>query len=209
MTRYIIHRGTGTCLDLDDDLWTVDSEDCVGDINDEDDLMEQLDEHGCRLSEVIGAMRRPIPTFTPTEGTHVDGASTDWTLHYGDGNLYVNYRGVDVVAVYLPNAEHGREFISVEYPDLNHWGTNEVVDADLTNIPETCFGYGTTEVDLLNRIDAIDAAIARMEAARLGKAAWKHEVNENLCDVGFDYWLSQKAASILFQRRQARKEVFG
>lgn len=40
MARYIVHIGTGTVIDLDDDVYVIDGEDIVGDIDSDQDMID-------------------------------------------------------------------------------------------------------------------------------------------------------------------------
>jgi hypothetical protein len=53
MSRYIVHVGTGTIIDLDDTCYYLDSEDITGDVETEDDLLDAITVHGIDMRDVV------------------------------------------------------------------------------------------------------------------------------------------------------------
>lgn len=53
MARYIVHIGTGTVLDLDDEVYVVDGEDIEGDIDTEQDMIDAAIGRGTNIINLL------------------------------------------------------------------------------------------------------------------------------------------------------------
>lgn len=65
MSRYIIHVGTGTIIDLDDNCYYLDDEMIVGDVETEDDLIDAVIEHGIDLRDIVHVWESHMNKDTP------------------------------------------------------------------------------------------------------------------------------------------------
>lgn len=53
MARYIVHIGTGTVIDIDDDVYVLDSEDIEGDIDSEQEMIDAAIARGTNIRNVM------------------------------------------------------------------------------------------------------------------------------------------------------------
>lgn len=51
--RYIVHIGTGTVIDLNDDVYVVDGEDIEGDIDSEQEMIDAAIAHGTNIINLL------------------------------------------------------------------------------------------------------------------------------------------------------------
>lgn len=53
MNRYIVHIGTGTVIDIDDDCYYVNGENIVGDVDSDQDMIDAAINWGTPLPNII------------------------------------------------------------------------------------------------------------------------------------------------------------
>ena len=134
----------------------------------------------------------------------IDG--TEWSAEIGDTYVFVQYRGIDIVAVWLPytpylkSSDTGEASVTIPNPA-------RLTDAEDPDYITTEWGCADEQVFKLgSHVRIIDRALLRRQV-RLDNPVedWRYEVANGDTILGFDDWQARKIDEAVSDSFEAAK----